>query len=304
MAAARDHGDRVVPIPTWHEERFCPVFRELRGAMGVRRNSSRLLLVLLLDVFLLDAMFAHAASEAYPLRIKVLTSETHAVNGGTEVPKDCDLQNFSAYCNESRNPTSQSIMLVQDEQGKSYRITCTTDSRWSKCAPLPVGEMFEARKEKKGMTILYRNSKGKEIKQQFQLAAVVSAPQSSAGVSPKSSSVAVPQSTAAVVPQPRAAAPSQYSPAPAPTPPAGWVRQVPPEKVSEKIRCNFSSTPPGAEITLDGKYMGNTPSEIGVSTGTHVVAISMPGFAEWKRELTVAADSAVNVTASLQKAQP
>jgi PEGA domain len=70
------------------------------------------------------------------------------------------------------------------------------------------------------------------------------------------------------------------------------------------VKCNFSSTPAGAEITVDWRYVGNTPSEIGLSSGTHVVVISMPGFAEWKRELTVASDSAVNVTATLQKAQP
>jgi hypothetical protein len=70
------------------------------------------------------------------------------------------------------------------------------------------------------------------------------------------------------------------------------------------VKCNFSSTPAGAEISVDWRYVGNTPSEIGLSTGTHVVVISMPGFAEWKRELTVGPDSAVNVTANLQKAQP
>ena len=60
---------------------------------------------------------------------------------------------------------------------------------------------------------------------------------------------------------------------------------------AEKVKCSFTSTPPGAEITVDGSYVGNTPSEIGLSTGTHVVVISMVGFAEWKRELTVASDS-------------
>jgi hypothetical protein len=50
--------------------------------------------------------------------------------------------------------------------------------------------------------------------------------------------------------------------------------------------------------------MGSTPSEIPVSTGTHVVIFSLPGFAEWKRELTVEAGSVVNVTASMQKMQP
>ncbi|MGA9989763.1 MAG: PEGA domain-containing protein, partial [Terriglobales bacterium] len=72
-----------------------------------------------------------------------------------------------------------------------------------------------------------------------------------------------------------------------------------------KVKCNFSSTPSGADITNDSwKYVGSTPSEISLSTGTHVVVISMPGFAEWKRELTVAPDSVVNVTAILEKTQP
>ena len=70
------------------------------------------------------------------------------------------------------------------------------------------------------------------------------------------------------------------------------------------MKCNFNSTPSGAEITVDWRYVGSTPSEIGLSPGTHVVVISLPGFAEWKRDLTVGADSAVNVTANLQKTQP
>jgi hypothetical protein len=50
--------------------------------------------------------------------------------------------------------------------------------------------------------------------------------------------------------------------------------------------------------------MGNAPSEIGLSAGTHLVVLSMKGFAQWKRELTVATDSVVNVTAKLQRMQP
>jgi len=41
------------------------------------------------------------------------------------------------------------------------------------------------------------------------------------------------------------------------------------------VKCNFTSTPAGADINLDGKYVGSTPSEIMVSTGTHVVIFSM-----------------------------
>jgi hypothetical protein len=272
--------------------------------MGVRCNSLRLLPALLLNIFLLSALFAHAATEAYPLRIKVLTAETYAINGGTEVPKDCDLQNFSAYCNESKNPTSQTIMLVQDQNGKSFRIRCINDSRWSKCEPLAVGQTFDARQDKHGITIVSFNERGKERKQFFQLVAVVPTPQS-ATANPQSATAAPPPNLPAPAPVvPAAAAPRQSSPAPTPAAPAIAPRQVSQVSASAKVKCNFNSTPVGAEITVDWRYVGNTPSEIGLSPGTHVVVISMPGFAEWKRELTVGADSAVNVTASLQKTQP
>jgi hypothetical protein len=72
---------------------------------------------------------------------------------------------------------------------------------------------------------------------------------------------------------------------------------------AEKVKCNFSSTPAGAEITLDGKYVGSTPSEIELITGTHVIVFSMPGFAQWKRDLTVLSGSQLTVNAILQKSE-
>jgi hypothetical protein len=228
---------------------------------------------LLTALFLLSAALAAAATQAYPLRIRILSAETHPLNAEPQVPKDCDLQNFSAYCNESRNPSAQSVMLVQDGEGKSFRIACTTDSRWSKCSPLPVGETFEARTEKRGLAVLYRNAKGKETRQVYQMMAAGQEKQQGESVP---------------------------APVPAPSPPASSAQ----EAATEKIRCSFTSAPSGAEITIDGKYVGNTPSTIGVGTGTHEIAISMPGFAEWKRELTVGVDSVVNVTARLQKRKP
>jgi hypothetical protein len=67
------------------------------------------------------------------------------------------------------------------------------------------------------------------------------------------------------------------------------------------VRCKFTSTPSGAEITLDGKYVGSTPSEIDLGAGTHVVLLSMPGFSEWRRELTVSTGSELTVNAILEK---
>jgi|HubBroStandDraft_5_1064220.scaffolds.fasta_scaffold02088_3 hypothetical protein len=282
--------------------------------MGARSSLLGILSGLLLfSTFLASARFAHAATEAYPLRIKIISAETRSLNTETPVPIDCDMTNFSAYCNNSKNPTSQSIMVVQDEQGKGYRISCTIDSRKSKCAPLTVGNTFEARKDKHGITILYRNNKGKETKESYQLIASVSLPPPSAVASAQLPASAAPQNSlapATAPARPVASAPAAAQSVPPAAPPPGWVRVTPspkplesaPSGASNKIRCSFMSTPAGAEITLDGKYVGNTPSEIGVSAGTHVVVLSMPGFADWKRDLAVAADSVVNVEATLQKA--
>jgi hypothetical protein len=293
MAAAKNRGGRFVPMLRWHKERSCPQLHGLEGTMGADRNLLRLLLALLLTAMFASSVFANEAasrSQAYPLRITVVSSETHALNGGTPVPKDCDLTNYSAYCNESTNPTAQSILVVQGADGKTFRITCTTDSRWSKCSPLPVGQTFDARQEKHGITIVSWNAKGREIKQHYELVAVV-----------KSSAAAPPlQNSPVPMTAPPAVVPVQSSQV-APLAPRPVSTQ---EALPGKVKCNFNSTPPGAEITIDWRFVGNTPSEIGLSPGTHVVVISMEGFAEWKRELTVAADSVVNVTANLQRTQP
>ncbi len=249
--------------------------------MVVRRKSFVGLFTLLPALVLLHAMFAEATSRAYPLQIKVLSSEFHSLGSPTPVPKNCDLQNFDAYCNESRNPTVQNVMVVQGTDGKSFTIACTVDSRWSRCAPLPVGETFDARKDKHGVTVLFRNAKGKETKQVYQVLASDAAPQSDLSAQP---------------PTP----PAQNQPTPTPATPLQ--HQAPPENLGQ-VRCNFASSPSGAEITLDAKYVGSTPSQIAVSVGTHVVIFSMPGFTQWKRDLTVTAGSELTVSATLQKQQ-
>lgn len=68
-----------------------------------------------------------------------------------------------------------------------------------------------------------------------------------------------------------------------------------------EVKCSFTSTPAEAEISMDGQYIGSTPSMVRVKTGTHEVVVSMPGFAESKRELTVAPGSELTVNAVLEK---
>jgi hypothetical protein len=253
--------------------------------------------VRLLPVLLFVNPILLYADDVYPLRVKVLSSQFQELNGGTPVPKDCDMANFSAYCNESKNPSGQNIITLQGADGTSFTVMCTIDSRWSKCAALPVGETFQARREKRGITILTRDSKGKDSKQFYQLLSAVPSFKSTPPADSRVPAVAPPSS-----PAPSAAvAPAQTPPTPAASPTRS-AQEVVPEKV-QKVKCNFSSTPPGADIILDGQYMGSTPSGISVSTGTHSVVFSMPGFTEWKRDLTVLPGSELTVSAILQKEQ-
>jgi len=261
---------------------------------------------------LLVAMLANAASLKNTMRITVLDSVTRAstANDNNGVPLNCEQLTFDAYCRSTTNVPLVSTLLVQEGDNPPFRISCTIESRNSRCTPLPKDATFDAKREKHGITVYYVDDKGKARSQLYKLVASDANARPAATVAKVATqpvpAVAAPrQNSPALAPVvPPAAAPPPSSSAPAPAPPAVAGQQVPPGNVTEKVKCNFSSTPPGAEITVDWRYVGNTPSEIGLSIGTHVVVISMPGFAEWKRELTVGADSAVNVTANLQKTQP
>jgi hypothetical protein len=265
--------------------------------------------------FMLVAMFANAVSRN-TTRIKVLDSVTRSSSlDDNGVPKNCDQLTFDAYCRSTSTAPLVNTLLVQEGNEPPFRISCTIESRYSRCTPLPKGETFDARREKHGVTVYYVDDKGKARKQFYTLVDTggkAGPPAAVAAVATKPVSAAAENAgQRPVAPVPPSAEPRQNSPAAAPLQnspaPAAVLPPVSaPEALTEtgKVRCNFSSSPAGAEITIDWRYVGNTPSEIGLSPGTHVVVISMPGFAEWKRELTVAADSAVNVTANLQKTQP
>jgi hypothetical protein len=54
-----------------------------------------------------------------------------------------------------------------------------------------------------------------------------------------------------------------------------------------KAVLDISSAPPGAEIEIDGAFVGNTPSSIDVPPGGHKVSISKKGFVGWERTIKV-----------------
>jgi hypothetical protein len=58
---------------------------------------------------------------------------------------------------------------------------------------------------------------------------------------------------------------------------------------------NVSSDPLGAEIYVDGKFEGQTPSTLHVSGGTHKIEIKADGRVEWVRQLDITRGSTVSV---------
>ncbi len=52
-----------------------------------------------------------------------------------------------------------------------------------------------------------------------------------------------------------------------------------------------SSDPPGEEIYVDGKFVGQTPSTIELPAGSHRVEVKSRGKQDWARELEVLKDS-------------
>jgi PEGA domain len=56
---------------------------------------------------------------------------------------------------------------------------------------------------------------------------------------------------------------------------------------AEKPKLNITSTPAGADIEINGSFVGNTPSTIEVDLGDQDISISKKGFAPWTRKLKV-----------------
>jgi hypothetical protein len=63
----------------------------------------------------------------------------------------------------------------------------------------------------------------------------------------------------------------------------------------------LESTPDGAEITVDEKFMGNTPSSLRLSAGDHKIKLEKSGFKTWERTMTVGDGATVRVDATLEK---
>jgi hypothetical protein len=55
----------------------------------------------------------------------------------------------------------------------------------------------------------------------------------------------------------------------------------------------------GADITVDGNFVGSTPSTVSVAVGQHTIAVTKKGYADWSRTMNVSGSS-VHLSAELE----
>jgi hypothetical protein len=90
---------------------------------------------------------------------------------------------------------------------------------------------------------------------------------------------------------------AKFEPGPASTP---AVASASSQTNPTNAQLDIVSNPAGAEISVDGNFMGDTPSDITVSSGVHTVTITKHGYKPWERKLTVSGGK-INVTADLEQ---
>lgn len=75
-----------------------------------------------------------------------------------------------------------------------------------------------------------------------------------------------------------------------------------PSNSSIETTLSITSTPPGADVEVDGSFIGNTPSSFNVATGEHSVKITKKGYKSWERKLKATGGN-VNLSAELEESK-
>ena len=190
--------------------------------------------------------------------------------------------------------------LVVDPNGVGYVIACRVPLVLVLCKRLTIGSMVEGRRMDKGILAM---SDGDKVRR-YQIL-------TSAEVGP------LPLSQS---PAPKAQAPvrSEPSPGTASVPPSNGTDNNKAEKQQAELPTDpsaactsstgacvtFVSEPQGADIYVDGKFMGNTPSVIVLAAGSHELRIESERFAPWSRTLETSAGNKVTIRATLQSQTP
>ena len=73
-----------------------------------------------------------------------------------------------------------------------------------------------------------------------------------------------------------------------------------PSAAAVRVTVSVASTPSGADIEVDGAYVGSTPSELSLEPGTRQIKISKSGYKPFERTVRIDPGSRPTVAAELE----
>jgi hypothetical protein len=63
---------------------------------------------------------------------------------------------------------------------------------------------------------------------------------------------------------------------------------------------SIRSVPAGAEVTVDGRYLGDAPSTLRLPAGDHVLTVTAAGHKTWERRVHLTPGGDTNIAATLE----
>jgi PEGA domain len=113
--------------------------------------------------------------------------------------------------------------------------------------------------------------------------------------------ISIPASPGAGLTQPKGVTPKQAdSVATAQPTPSGAPVQPPSKPLVQEAMVEFWSSPAGADIEVDGKYIGSTPSTVTVQAGEHTITMRKWDFGTWQKTMKVTSGN-LRVAAYMQQ---
>jgi len=70
--------------------------------------------------------------------------------------------------------------------------------------------------------------------------------------------------------------------------------------VVQATKASITSIPDGADIEIDGSFVGNTPSTAELTLGEHTISVKKSGYKAWERKMK-AGGGDVKINAELEK---
>ena len=70
---------------------------------------------------------------------------------------------------------------------------------------------------------------------------------------------------------------------------------------SERGIVSLTSNPDGADVSVDGAFVGSAPAVLKLTPGKHTISVGQAGYSTWSKDLSVMAGSSVGLKATLTK---